>query len=382
MSNRSGFGWLIAIVLLGVLVGIVAGGLMGGLAGFYAAENRAPVAAPQLPTSLPSPTPSATLTITNLRVSQNSAIIDAVKKVEPTVVTLITTIENSPLPFGQARPQASGSGVIIDSDGRIITNNHVIERASKILVIFQDGSSSEATVVGSDPVTDLAVIRATVALPAPATVGDSDALQLGETVIAIGSPLGSYRGSVTLGVVSGLNRSIGGTMQEGLIQSDAAINHGNDGGPLVNLYGQVVGINTLVVRDTRSGAVAEGLGFAVPSNTVRSISQLLIAKGRVDYPFVGINYQVITPQLASENNLSSRDGLVILQVSPGSPAAAAGIRQGDILLAVDSIKIDQVHTYRSILFAHHTGDQVTLTILRDGRSMTTTITLAPAPPSE
>ncbi len=380
MGNRSILGWLVAIVFLGVLVGVVGGGLMGGVVGYYVAMNRVAAATPDI-TTQPSPTtPGVELSVTNLTVNESSAVIDAAKKVTPAVVTVINTLQRQSSPFGGISPEASGSGVILDEQGHIITNDHVVEGASKLDVIFQDGSKAQASVVGTDPVTDLAVIQVSVQVPATAPLGDSNALQLGETVIAIGSPLGSYRGSVTMGVVSGLNRSVAGTTQEGLIQTDAAINHGNSGGPLVNLSGQVIGINTLVVRDTNSGDIAEGLGFSIPSSMVRAVSEQLIASGRVEYPFIGVRYQQITPQSAAENNLPSREGVIVTDVTPGSPAANAGLRQSDIILAIDDNKIDEEHSLRGILFKYQIGAQVTLQIMRDGKTSTVKVTLVARPP--
>ncbi len=183
-----------------------------------------------------------------------------------------------------------------------------------------------------------------------------------------------------MGVVSGLNRSVAGTTQEGLIQTDAAINHGNSGGPLVNLSGQVIGINTLVVRDTNSGDIAEGLGFSIPSSMVRAVSEQLIASGRVEYPFIGIRYQQITPQSAGESNLPSREGVIVTDVTPGSPAANAGLVQNDIILAIDDNKIDEEHSLRGILFKYQIGAQVTLQVMRDGKTMTVKVTLVARPP--
>jgi 2-alkenal reductase len=380
MQDRPYLGWLIAIVFLGILLGVVGGGVIGGIAGYYAAGNRGEAAQAVVISQPVASIPASTPVVMNVSVNEESAIIQAVKKVEPAVVTIITTLEHPSTPFGRISPQASGSGVIIDGQGRIITNQHVVEGASRLDVIFQDGSKTEARVVGTDQVTDLAVIQVSGNIPASAPIGDSDSLRLGETVIAIGSPLGSYRGSVTLGVVSGFNRSVTGTSQEGLIQTDAAINHGNSGGPLVNLLGQVVGINTLVVRDTSSGDIAEGLGFAIPSNTVRAVSQQLITGGRVMYPSIGVRYQEITPQLASENNLPSTEGVLILEVSQGSPAANVGLRQGDIILALDDNAIDAEHSFRSILSKYHAGDQPTLKFMHRGQTSTVRINVVVSPP--
>lgn len=382
MSNRSFVGWLIAIVFLGVILGVVGGGVVGGVAGYYAASNRTSIDAPASYSQPTTGTPAATPAVTNVTVNERSAIIEAVKKVEPAVVTIIATLEHPSTPFGRISPEASGSGVIIDGQGRIITNDHVVEGASRLDVIFQDGTKVEASIVGKDPVTDLAVIQVTGPIPSSTPIGDSGSLRLGETVIAIGSPLGNYPGSVTVGVVSGLNRSVTGTTQEGLIQTDAAINHGNSGGPLVNLLGQVIGINTLVVRDTSSGDIAEGLGFAIPSNTVRTVSEQLIASGKVEYPSIGVRYQQITPQLASENNLPSHEGIILLEVTPGGPTANAGLRQGDIILALDDNNIDEDHPLRSILLKYHAGDNPTLKIIHSGQTSSVRITLVSRPPGQ
>jgi 2-alkenal reductase len=239
MFKHSISGWLVAIVFLGVLIGVVGGGLMGGVAGYYVALNRAPVLVPAESGQLAvSNSPSQPPAVTNLTVSEDSAVIDTVKKTEPGVVTVINTLQaQSGRGFRQFGPnstpsEAEGSGVIIDTQGHIITNAHVVDGASQLDVIFSDGSKVSAKLVGADPVSDIAVLQVSGNIPAVVPMGDSNALQLGETVIAIGSPLGSYRGSVTVGVVSGLNRSVDGTGQESLIQTDAAINHGNSGGPL------------------------------------------------------------------------------------------------------------------------------------------------------
>jgi serine protease Do len=387
MFKRSISGWLVAIVFLGVLVGIMGGGVMGGVVGYYVALNRAPVIEPSAPGQLTvAQAPSRPPAVTNLSVTEDSAVIDTVKKSEPAVVTVINTLQR---PSGQVRPgrgpsggipsEAEGSGVIIDDQGHIITNAHVVDGASQLDVIFADGTKTSAHLVGADSVGDIAVLQVSGNVPAFVPLGDSSAVQLGETVIAIGSPLGNYRGSVTVGVVSGLNRSVQGTGQEGLIQTDAAINHGNSGGPLLNLAGQVIGINTLVVRDTNSGDIAEGLGFAIPSNTVSTVVKQLIAQGKVQYPFIGITYSEITPQNAAQLNLSVQQGIVVEQVTPGSPAADAGIRVNDVITALDDTKIDQAHSLRSILFQHQAGDTVTLSVLRGGSTLSVKVTLTARP---
>lgn len=371
------------IVILAVLVGIVGGGVMGGFAGYYAAQSAAPatVAASPItvtnisPTAPPQPIAPAT---TNLTLKEESAVIEAVRKVKPAVVTIINQMQPRRGIFGGTfTPTSSGSGVIIDAKGYIVTNNHVIEDGRNLQVIFADGSKMDATVVGADPVSDLAVVKVNGNVPAAASMGDSNALEPGQVAIAIGSPLGDYRGTVTVGVVSGLNRRVG-RMQR-LIQTDAAINSGNSGGPLINTLGQVIGINTLVVRSTNEGNVAEGLGFAIPSNQVREIVTQLISKGRIERPFIGIMYQEVDPQIASALNLETTQGVVVLQVEPGSPAAKAGLQEKDVILALDNRKIDQDHSLASILFNYKVGDTVTLTIHRDGRQIQIKVTLGTRP---
>lgn len=372
--SRSSISWVIAIVVLGILIGIVGGGIMGGLAGMYLARSMPASAAVPLAQPVKAVTENQPPIIQNLSVNADTQIIEAVRKVEPAVVTIVTNVGG--IGFGI---QGSGSGVIISKEGHVVTNYHVIEGANNVTIIYSDGGRVNPTIVGVDPVTDIAVLKVNGEVPAWVEFGDSSALQLGEWVIAIGSPLGNYRGSVTVGVISGMNRRVPGTNQENLLQTDAAINHGNSGGPLVNLAGQIVGINTLVVRDTVNGSPAEGLGFAVPSNTVRQVVEQLIARGRIDYPFIGITYTEVTPQIASQLDLRAKNGVVVTQVTPGSPAARAGIQPRDVILAINNDQIDESHTLRSILFKYRVGDQVTLTIERAGREMKIQLVLVARP---
>lgn len=374
MSRSSG--WIILLVLLGILLGVVGGGVMGGLVSMYVARNAAPQITAPVPQEIKAVTPGQPPVVQNLTVNATTEVIDTVRKVEPAVVTVITN--GSSTSYG-GTIQASGSGVVISADGHIITNNHVIEDSSSVAVIYHDGTRINARVVGTDPLTDIAVLKVDGPVPGFVPFGDSSALQLGEWVIAIGSPLGNYRGSVTVGVVSGLNRKVEGTQQEGLVQTDAAINHGNSGGPLINLAGQIVGINTLVVRESVGGAPAEGLGFAVPSNTVRSVAEQLIARGRIEYPFIGISYTEVTPQLAGELNLSAKNGVIITQVTSGSPASRGGLRVQDVVTAIDNNPINEDNSLRSILFRYRVGDTVTLTVERGGQTLQVKITLVARP---
>jgi 2-alkenal reductase len=200
-------------------------------------------------------------------------------------------------------------------------------------------------------------------------------------VIAIGSPLGNFKNTVTVGVVSATGRSIdtgNGYRIEDLIQTDAAINHGNSGGPLVNLAGEVIGINTLVVRNTNGGDVAEGLGFAIPVNTAQTIAGQIIQQGYFARPYIGITYQPIDPNIAAQYNLPAQWGVFVTDVAPGSPASEAGLQQGDIITKIGDVTLDETHTYVNTLFTFKPGDQTTLTLIRDSKEMQVQVTLGEA----
>ncbi len=336
-----------------------------------------PAAASVVTTNANSTAPAVAPATTNLTLKEDSAVIDAVRKVKPAVVTVINQLQTRRGFFGSVAPTASGSGIIIDAKGYIITNNHVIAGQKSLQVIYADGTKADATVMGADPVADIAVIKVDGKVPAVAALGDSNALEPGQIAIAIGSPLGDYLGTVTVGVVSGLNRVVG--QQQGLIQTDAAINNGNSGGPLINSLGQVIGINTLVVRSTNDGNVAEGLGFAIPSNEVRDIMAQLITSGRVDRAYIGVTYQPVDPQVAAALNLKTTNGVVVTQVEPGSPAEQAGLKANDVILGLDSLQIDQDHSLTSMLLTHKAGDTVNLTVIRDGKTIQVKLTLALRP---
>lgn len=381
---------LSCVIVLAILVGIVGGGLMGGFAGYYSAQSavpakvvsvsNAPAAQVVSPVSA-NPPIAGSPSVTNMTLKEESAIIDAVRKAKPGVVTVVTQLQAQRGRLGSSvTPSASGSGVIIDDKGYIITNNHVIEGGKSLTVFFADGTKVDATLVGTDPTSDIAVLKVSGKVPAVVQMGDSSSLEPGQAAIAIGSPLGDFRGTVTVGVVSALNRRVG--TQQGLIQTDAAINNGNSGGPLINTLGQVIGINTLVVRSSGDGNVAEGLGFAIPSNLVREVSAQLISKGRVERPFIGITYQEVDPQSVGACNLNTAQGVVVTQVEANSPAAKVGLQECDVITALDSQQVDADHSLQSILFTHKVGDTVTLTILRDGKQSQVKLTLGLRPTSQ
>jgi 2-alkenal reductase len=237
--------------------------------------------------------------------------------------------------------------------------------------------------VGTDPFADVAVLKIDGPVPGVAEFGNSDALNPGETVIAIGSPLGDFKNTVTVGVVSAMGRSVdsGNNYQmDDMIQTDAAINHGNSGGPLVNLAGQVIGINTLVIRGNAADQ-AEGLGFAVSANTVRAVSDQLIAQGFVARPYMGISWGLVTPDVAQNNGLAVEWGIFIRSVGPGSPAEQAGIQAGDILTQMGDIPLNGNQPFINTLLKFSVGQEVPVTLVRGSDTLTVTVRLGERPRS-
>ncbi len=372
------------LVIIAVAIAALTGALAGGV-GVYTALRQNSVASP---TSAPVPSSQSPVqpvvpAAQNLSIDSTNietTITRAVEKVGPAVVTINATIPGQATFFGQAPDQqASGSGIILSDKGYIATNNHVIDGASQLQVILSDGTPLDATLVGADPFSDIAVIKVSGKLPTPAALGNSDVLKPGETVIAIGSPLGDFKNTVTVGVISAIGRNLDtgqGYSMEGMLQTDAAINHGNSGGPLVNLAGDVIGMNTLIVRNTGNSIdPAEGLGFAIPSNTIQVIANQIIAKGFVARPYLGITYQWITPDIADANNLPAQWGVYITQVSSGSPADKAGLRRGDIITAIDTISLDGDHPYENALFSFSPGQTVILKVARVNKIFELQVTL-------
>jgi len=330
----------------------------------------------------PTPVP-ASLQISNTEIE--TAITQTVEVVGPTVVTVVGTVPGQITFFGRLPDgQSSGSGVIISPDGYIVTNNHVVENATELSVILSDGTQLPAQVISTDIFADLAVLKADGRMPAVVTIGNSDNLKSGETVIAIGSPLGEFRNTVTVGVISATGRMLdtgNGYFMEDLLQTDAAINQGNSGGPLVNLNGELVGINTLILRGGNGGsAVVEGLGFAVPSNTVNLIAQRIIDTGYFARPYLGVNWQNINPAIAQRYRLGAEWGAYVTQVASGGPAAQAGIQRGDIILSVGEYILDENRSYLNTLFNYQPGEQVDIRVLRGNEEITVSVTLGEARP--
>ena len=316
--------------------------------------------------------PNNEISLATKSIEITTAITEAVELISPSVVTVLNISRNG-------TEQGSGSGVILSDNGYLLTNDHVIAGHDTLSVVFMDGETAQATLVGSDAYADIAVLQVQPPLPGVASLGNSDVLRPGETVIAIGSPLGDFKNTVTVGVVSATGRTVDtgmGYQLEDLIQTDAAINQGNSGGPLVNLAGQVIGLNTLIVRGGSSGrSVTEGLGFAVASNTMGAISKQLIENGRVARPYLGINWESVTPRISWVYNLPVEWGIYINRVTSGSAADIAGLQAGDIIVKMDDTPLDGDHPFINVLMSHQPGDTITASIVREQDLRTVTITL-------
>ena len=301
------------------------------------------------------------------------SLVDIAAEVGPSVVMVTTTATVNTF-FGTSSQQGSGSGIIISEDGYIITNNHVIENAQMVKVTLSDGNEYAAQVVGSDPQTDIAIIKINDASNLTvAVMGDSDKLQVGELAVAIGNPLGKQlTGTVTQGIISAVNRTVQASENTyvNLIQTDAAINAGNSGGALVNGYGEVVGINT--VKYAASGV--EGIGFAIPINDAMPIARDLIDRGYVSgRPLIGVTLIEVTNQLAAINNIPV--GLYVNNVQPGSAASEGGVKIGDVIVKADGKEVATVAELNEIRNSKKVGDPLEFEIYRDGKNITLTIYL-------
>ncbi len=376
---------IVYMLLVVVLAGVAAlsGAAVGGVVVYRTvSQNQSSSVVASAPAAqvvqASNTSPQQVLTINTTDIE--TTITQAVKKVGPAVVTVTGTIPSQMTQFGPTgTATVSGSGVFISDKGYILTNNHVIEgMTTDPTIILSDGTQETAKIVGADMYSDIAVLKTDGKVPAVATLGNSDVLNPGETVIAIGSPLGDFKNTVTVGVVSATGRSIdtgNGYTIDGLIQTDAAINQGNSGGPLVDLAGEVIAINTLIVRNSGTGTVAEGLGFAIPINTASAVADQIIQNGYISRPFMGVNFQPITPDIASAYNLPVQYGAYVTSVSAKSPASQAGLQTGDIITGIGGINLDVTHSFINTLFNFKPGDQVIVTFNRNGKSQQVTVTL-------
>jgi 2-alkenal reductase len=389
-------GCLIALaLLLTLVVGGIGGAVVGGVAALSIERGyEPPVISAWIPTQTPTPTiaPTATPipptetpvptftpspvppTLTPVPTATPS-FADVVARVQPSVVTVILYFEGD-----LSEPVSIGTGVALFEENIIITNHHVIEGADVIRVQSSTDEEFSAELVGSDFFSDLAVLRVADTTFIPLNLQDEIELRIGDPVFTVGAALGDFRNSVTGGIVSGLNRSVvvpeAGFAYESLIQTDAAINPGNSGGPLLNSNGEVIGINTLIVRgDSITESIGEGLGFAIAGATVRDIVQTLIADGEVIRPFFGIRHELITFVNVFEYGLTDIRGEVVLGVEPFSPADTAGIEQGDVLLEIDGEEINEDNPFINLLMRHTVGDTIQVLLLRDDNEITVSVTL-------
>ncbi len=321
------------------------------------------------------------------------AFSEIVKAVSPSVVNIssIKTLKRQPTPFDEFfdflypfqnsrgkrwKEQSLGSGVVVSPEGYIVTNNHVVEHADEIKVTIFDKRSFRAKVIGSDPKTDIAVIKIDAKGIPAANWGDSDKLQVGEFVLAIGNPFG-LNNTVTMGIISAVGRAdVGIADYEDFIQTDAAINPGNSGGPLVNIKGQLIGINTAIFSKTGG---YQGIGFSVPTNMVRLVMDQLIKSGKVTRGWIGVTIQELTPEIAAKFGIKTSEGALVNDVLKGSPAYKAGITRGDIIAEFNGKGVRDVSSLRNIVAQSAIGAQVKIKVLRKDKEFTTTVTIQELP---
>ncbi len=271
------------------------------------------------------------------------------------------------------KSMGAGSGVIIGDDGTVLTNNHVIEGASQVTVTFADGKTYDAQVLGSDPKTDLAVLKIETDKPLPAAVlGNSEQLRVGDWVVAIGNPFGLSH-TVTSGIVSAKGRVIGAGPYDDFIQTDASINPGNSGGPLFNTKGEVVGINTAII------AQGQGIGFAIPVNTAKPLIPQLVANGSVTRGYLGVSIQTISDKLADALNLEDRKGALVTDVAPDGPADGAGIKRGDIVKSFDGKTVADSRSLPAMVSETPVGKEVPVRVLRDGKEQALSVKVGKLP---
>ena len=367
------------------LVAAAAVGAGGGLTTFAALdsdEGSTTVRQVTVESSQPAASTSESLSVSEIYEEAYQAVVE------------ITSLSSQSSPLGgEQQAQGQGSGFVYDAEGHIVTNDHVVEGAEQVSVRFWDGSTYDATVVGTDPSTDLAVIKVDAPASAlkPLELGDSTQLSVGEGVVALGSPFG-LEGTATSGIVSALNREMtspNGFTISNSIQTDAAINHGNSGGPLLNAAGQVIGVNTQIKSDSGGN---DGIGFAVPSSTVAEIVPQIVSSGSVEHAYLGVAVASLPQSVADELGVPA--GVMVTEVRQGTPAAEAGLRAatgsatvagqayptgGDVITAVDGTAITDGAGLQSAIDAKSPGDSVEITYTRDGSSTTVQVSLGTRP---
>ncbi len=314
---------------------------------------------------------------------EENSIASAAEKIAPSVVSIVTESQVRSF-YGTTAQEGAGTGIIVSNDGYIMTNNHVVNGATNVLVVDSTGETYEkVAIVGRDPLNDIAFLKINSRKTdfKAAELGNSSSLRIGQQVVAVGNALGQYSNTVTSGIVSGTGRPVTAQSEGGetesltdLIQTDASINPGNSGGPLVNMSGQVIGINTAIAAE------ANGIGFAIPINATKGVLAGVLETGKVERAFLGVNYLSITPEIAREYNLPVKDGAYIYSdrgnpVASDSPAAKAGLKNEMIITKINDFAIGKQGSLSSIIGQYRPGDSVTITYLENGREKTTQLTL-------
>jgi S1-C subfamily serine protease len=382
VSTLRPYAALVASAMLGGGVAVAAVALLGGLEGdttTVLTETTAPASA----------APRAT--------GDRMSINEIYDRAAPGVVQITSTGASNPDPFSGSPGNALGSGFVVDKAGHLVTNFHVVDGADEIRVSFSNRDTVQAELVGSDASTDIALLRVEAKPSAlrPLPLGDSDKVEVGDQVVAIGNPFGLDR-TATAGIVSALQRLITAPNRftiDHVIQTDAPINRGNSGGPLISDHGEVIGVNTQI----ETGGVSTGnvgIGFAVPSNTVKNVVAQLLRTGRVDHPYLGIQGHPVTPELAERFQLPVERGVLVEIVTENSGADKAGLREGDsdhvvagetfslggdIIVAADGRKVTSVEELRDVIAAHRPGDKIRLQIYREAKKTSVTVTLGRRP---
>ncbi|MCC6347661.1 MAG: DegQ family serine endoprotease [Nitrospirales bacterium] len=366
---------------LWVPVVLLIGFLLGGITYYLLSKTITPSYIPFTPR------------VTGSIFETSRAFSEIVRAVAPSVVNIssVKTVRRQDAPFDDFfdylypfpdehgrkwKEQSLGSGVIVSPDGYIVTNNHVVEQSEDIKVTLYDKRAFRAKIIGADPKTDIAVIKIEAKSLPGIPWGDSDRLQVGEFVLAIGSPFGLSH-TVTMGIISAIGRvDVGIADYENFIQTDAAINPGNSGGPLTNVKGELIGINTAIFSKTGG---YQGVGFAVPSDMVRLVMDQLLKKGKVTRGWIGVAIQELTPEIAQKFGLKVSDGALISDVLKGGPASAAGMMRGDIILGFSGKKVRDVGMFRNMVAQSRIGSPVEVKILRKDREIAATVTIAELP---
>ena len=362
-----------AIITLVVVIGLALLASLGVAGGMYLQKQRTTDSLSSL-----NATSDGNTTVTN----EESTIASIAEKVGPSVVSIVT--KSQAASFYGASSQGAGTGIIVSADGYIMTNNHVIEDANDVVVVDSTGEQYEdVTVIGRDPLNDVAFLKIKSSTTfKPVTLGNSSTLRIGQQVVAIGNALGQYSNTVTSGIVSGVGRPVTASTAGGeaesltdLVQTDASINPGNSGGPLLNMAGQVIGINTAVAAD------ANGIGFSIPINSTKGVLAGVLENGKVSRAFLGVNYVNVTPDVAKEYKLTVKEGAYVFKsdgsaVASGSPAEKASLKNGDVITKINDNTIGKQGGLSSIIGQFKPGDKVTVTFIRDGKEQTTDLTFS------